>query len=225
VVNKVKASLNSAESIGLDPTPFIIFNGRAFDGNADEATLSAVIDMFRRVKTMIEPIRAFECPKMTVDAKKTYTATLTTSKGDIKIQLYADKAPLAVNSFIYLAKRGWYNNTPFHRVIADFVAQAGDPSGTGMGNPGYAFNDEVNNGLKYDKAGVVGMANAGPNTNGSQFFITYAALPSLDNGYTIFGQVIGGMDVVTKLTARDPSIGDVNVPLADTIQSVTIEEK
>ena len=115
------------------------------------------------------------------------------------IQLYADQAPLAVNSFVFLAKQGWFDGVTFHRVIPGFVAQTGDPSGTGKGGPGYFFKNEVSD-LRYDKPGVVGMANSGPDTNGSQFFITYAPQPSLDGSYTIFGQVIQGMDVVENLT-------------------------
>ncbi|MGE5221705.1 MAG: peptidylprolyl isomerase [Omnitrophica WOR_2 bacterium] len=161
---------------------------------------------------------------MTVDPKKKYTATLHTSKGDIVIQLFPDKAPVTVNSFIFLARNGWFNNVIFHRVIPGFVAQTGDPSGSGFGTPGYAFDNEISPNLKFDKAGVVGMANAGPGSNGSQFFITYGPAPSLNGGYTIFGQVTAGMDVAQKLTPRDPSSGG-DLPAGDVIQSVTIEEK
>jgi cyclophilin family peptidyl-prolyl cis-trans isomerase/predicted DsbA family dithiol-disulfide isomerase len=225
VVDKVAAALASAEQIGLNQTPFLILNGRAFGGNPDEATIGEVIRLFKTVKTTLEPIASHECPPQSLDAGKQYSATVTTTQGDFTIQLYADQAPLAVNSFIYLANRGWFNNTPFHRVIAGFVAQAGDPSGTGLGNPGYIFNDEIVPDLKYDKPGVVGMANSGPNTNGSQFFITYAAVPELDGGYTIFGQVTSGMDVVEKLTERDPQFGQTDVPEPDKILTVTIEKK
>ena len=163
------------------------------------------------------------CPSFSIAISKQYIAALHTEKGDIVIQLYADKAPLAVNSFVFLARQGWFDGVTFHRVIPGFVAQAGDPSGTGRGGPGYFFKNEVSD-LKYDKPGVVGMANSGPDTNGSQFFITYAPEPTLDGSYTIFGQVIKGMDVVESLTPRDPSqSGDL--PAGDKILSVTIEEK
>lgn len=120
------------------------------------------------------------------------------------IQLFPDKAPLAVNSFLFLARQGWYDGVTFHRVLIGFAAQAGDPSGTGKGNPGYFFfNDEIND-LKFDKPGMVGVANSGPNTNGSQFFITFAPEPHLDGGYTIFGQVISGLDVAEQLTLPRP---------------------
>jgi cyclophilin family peptidyl-prolyl cis-trans isomerase len=162
------------------------------------------------------------CPSFTLDTSKQYIATLHTEKGDIVIQLYADKVPLAVNSFVFLAKQGWFNGVTFHRVIPGFVAQAGDPSGTGQGGPGYFFKNEVSD-LKYDKPGVVGMANSGPDTNGSQFFITYAPQPTFDGNYTIFGQVLKGLDVLESLTARDPSqSGDL--PAGDKILNVTIEE-
>jgi cyclophilin family peptidyl-prolyl cis-trans isomerase len=164
------------------------------------------------------------CPPMTVDSNKEYFATLHTDKDDIKIQLFADKAPIAVNNFIFLAKQGWYDNVTFHRVLPEFVAQAGDPSGTGFGGPGYAFVNEVSPDLKFDQPGRVGMANSGKDSNGSQFFITFAPTPQLDGGYTIFGQVIEGMDVAKSLTPRDPS-QTLDLPPGDKIKSIDIEEK
>jgi cyclophilin family peptidyl-prolyl cis-trans isomerase len=140
------------------------------------------------------------------------------------MELYPDKAPMAVNSFIFLSKQGWFNGVTFHRVVPSSVAQTGDPSGTGYGGPGYLYSNEISD-LKFDKAGVVGMANSGENSNGSQFFITYAPIPYLDGNYTIFGQVIEGMDVVQKLTPRDPETGGTNLPAGDAIQSVDIKEK
>ncbi|MDO9347998.1 MAG: peptidylprolyl isomerase, partial [Anaerolineales bacterium] len=133
--------------------------------------------------------------------------------GEVVIQLYADKTPFTVNNFIFLARHGWYDGITFHSVLPGFMAQTGDPSGTGMGNPGYLFGDEIDSSLRFDRPGVVSMANTGPDTNGSQFFITYGPASHLDGGYTIFGQVIRGMDVLAALTARDPLL------------SVTIEEK
>ena len=163
-----------------------------------------------------------ECPEMTIDRDKQYIATLETSKGDVVIELYPDKAPTTVNSFVFLANDGWFDNIPFHRVIPGFVAQTGDPSGSGIGSPGYAFGNEIND-LLYDAPGLVGMANSGPDSNGSQFFITYDALPQLDGGYTIFGEVIEGLENVEALTAVDPQSGITDEP--DTLISVTIEEK
>jgi len=164
------------------------------------------------------------CPPFSIDPSTQYNATIHLEKGDIQIQLYADKAPLAVNSFVFLARNGWFDGVTFHRVIPGYLAQTGDPSGTGLGGPGYFFKNEISPDLEYDKPGVVGMANSGPDTNGSQFFITYAPAPNLDGGYTIFGQVLKGMDVVESLTSRDPSQA-VNLPPGDKIINVTIEEK
>ncbi len=144
-------------------------------------------------------------PPMQIDIKKEYKIIVKMVKGgEFTISLYPAKAPITVNSFVFLVRQGFYNGVTFHRVLDGFVAQGGDPTGTGSGGPGYEFVNEDSD-LKYDKAGVVAMANAGRDTNGSQFFITYAPLPRLNGGYTIFGQVTEGMDVVNGITRRDPS--------------------
>jgi len=162
-------------------------------------------------------------PPMLIDPKKQYTATVKMAKGgQFVIQLYADKAPITVNSFVFLARQGYFDGVTFHRVLEGFMAQGGDPTGTGSGGPGYSFVNE-NSDLTFDKAGVVAMANAGPDTNGSQFFITFGPTPNLNGGYTIFGQVISGMDVVNGLTRRDPN-QNPNFP-GDAIASITITEK
>jgi len=147
-------------------------------------------------------------PSMEIDPKKTYTAILHTEKGDITIELFADKTPKTVNNFVFLSRQGFYDGTIFHRVIADFMAQGGDPAGTGAGGPGYQFTDEFHASLRHDKAGVLSMANAGPNTNGSQFFITHLATPWLDNKHSVFGQVTEGMKVLFSIPLRDPSKRD-----------------
>jgi cyclophilin family peptidyl-prolyl cis-trans isomerase len=147
-------------------------------------------------------------PQMEIDLKKSYTAILTTEKGDITIELFTDKTPVTVNNFVFLARQGFYDGTIFHRVITDFMAQGGDPTGTGMGGPGYRFSDEFHSSLRHNKPGVLSMANAGPNTNGSQFFITHVPTPWLDNKHSVFGQVIDGMDVLLSIPARDPSKRD-----------------
>jgi cyclophilin family peptidyl-prolyl cis-trans isomerase len=159
---------------------------------------------------------------MALDPTKKYVATLNTSKGDIKIALYADKVPNTVNNFVFLAGQGFYDGTIFHRVIADFMVQGGDPTGTGMGGPGYRFNDEFHSTLKHDKPGVLSMANAGPGTNGSQFFITHVPTAWLDNKHSVFGQVIEGMDVLMSIPERDPR--SRNAP-AVTLNTVTITEE
>lgn len=163
-----------------------------------------------------------EKPKMAIDPKKTYTATLHTDKGDIQLALFADKVPNTVNNFVFLARQGFYDGTIFHRVIADFMVQGGDPTGTGTGGPGYKFNDEFNPKLKHDKPGVLSMANAGANTNGSQFFITHVPTPWLDNRHSVFGQVIGGLDVVFAIPPRNPQRPEYP---GVKIQSVTITEE
>jgi cyclophilin family peptidyl-prolyl cis-trans isomerase len=144
-------------------------------------------------------------PEMTIDPTKIYLATMKTEKGDIKIELFADKAPITVNNFIFLAEQGYYDDTTFHRVISDFMAQGGDPTGTGTGGPGYQFEDEIVPGLTFDDAGYLAMANSGTDTNGSQFFITYVSTPHLNGYHTIFGKVVEGMDVLTALTPRNPT--------------------
>jgi cyclophilin family peptidyl-prolyl cis-trans isomerase len=143
-------------------------------------------------------------PTMSIDPSKIYIATLHTEKGDIRIELFADKAPMTVNNFIFLAEEGFYDDTTFHRVIPGFMAQGGDPEGTGLGGPGYHFDDEFSPGLRFDDEGYLGMANSGPDSNGSQFFITYEPTPHLNGLHTIFGKVIEGMAVARALTPRDP---------------------
>ncbi len=144
-------------------------------------------------------------PEMVIDPSKTYTAIFHTEHGDIKVQLFADKAPRTVNNFVFLARDGFYDGTTFHRVLENFMAQGGCPLGTGTGGPGYRFNDEPGAlALKHDGPGVLSMANAGPNTNGSQFFITFVATPWLDGKHAVFGKVIEGMDVLKKIRLRDP---------------------
>ncbi|HTP01173.1 MAG TPA: peptidylprolyl isomerase [Anaerolineales bacterium] len=160
-------------------------------------------------------------PEMQIDPKKNYKARMETDKGTMVIQLFADKAPKTVNNFVFLAREGFYDGIIFHRVINDFMAQGGDPTGTGSGGPGYRFPDEFHPSLKHDKPGVLSMANAGPGTNGSQFFITHVPTPHLNNKHTIFGQVVEGMDVLMSIPARDPSRRDAP---AVKIQKVTIEE-
>jgi peptidyl-prolyl cis-trans isomerase B (cyclophilin B) len=152
-------------------------------------------------------------PPMTIDTNKSYTATLDTSRGRIVCELYPKDAPKTVNNFVFLAREGFYNGTKFHRVISDFMIQGGDPTGTGRGGPGYKFEDEVANNPKKHTVGSLSMANAGPNTNGSQFFITHVATDWLNGKHTVFGQVISGQEVVNS------------VQQGDTLDNVSIEEK
>jgi cyclophilin family peptidyl-prolyl cis-trans isomerase len=145
-----------------------------------------------------------KAPALEIDPKKKYFATLKTDKGNMRLELFADKAPNTVNNFVFLSRQNFYDNTIFHRVIADFMVQGGDPTGTGTGGPGYKFQDEFHPSLRHSKPGILSMANAGMNTNGSQFFITHVATPWLDNKHSIFGQVIEGMDVLMSIPPRDP---------------------
>lgn len=156
---------------------------------------------------------------MVIDTSKKYKAIIETEKGNLVLELFAKDVPVTVNNFVFLAREGYYDGSTFHRVLPDFMAQGGDPTGTGMGNPGYKFNDEFTQ--HKHGAGALSMANAGPNTNGSQFFITYTPQPALDGKHSVFGQLIEGMDVLKKLTPRDPS---QNPPFPGTkIIRITIE--
>jgi cyclophilin family peptidyl-prolyl cis-trans isomerase/protein-disulfide isomerase len=219
IYQKVATSYEASVALGLNSTPSLFFNGWYWEYSRDYNTMSIILDVVKYEKGLVA-----ECPPWVIDIEKTYTATIETEKGNIVIDLYADKAPLAVNSFVYLAQKGFFDGVTFHRVMHDFVAQAGDPSGTGVSGPGYQFRSEISSDLSFDAEGILGMANAGTDTNGSQFFITYRAAPELDGGYTIFGKVISGMDVVKELTERDAS-QDPTLPAGDEIITITIEEK
>ncbi len=151
-------------------------------------------------------------PAMSVDSAKTYTATFDTSRGKIACELFATDAPITVNNFVFLARDGFYDGTVFHRVIKDFMVQGGDPTATGSGGPGYKFADELKNNPKRHKVGTLSMANAGPNTNGSQFFITHVVTNWLDGKHTVFGQVTAGQDIVDAIQQGDK------------LNKVTIEE-
>lgn len=145
-------------------------------------------------------------PELTINVDQVYLVTMETNRGDIELELYPEYAPKTVNNFVFLADEGFYDGVPFHRVISNFVIQGGDPTGTGRGGPGYRFDDELtNNPLKHE-TGVISMANAGPNTNGSQFFITHSPQPHLDGKHTVFGKVIRGQDIVNQIREGDKMI-------------------
>ena len=160
-------------------------------------------------------------PTGTLDLTKSYTARFKTERGEIVSELFAADAPMTVENFINLARAGFYDGTTFHRVIPGFMAQGGDPTGTGTGGPGYTFRDELSAKRRHDGPGVLSMANAGPNTNGSQFFITLAATPHLDGRHTVFGRVTSGMDVVSSIRERDPQRDSQP---GDRIETIAIEE-
>jgi cyclophilin family peptidyl-prolyl cis-trans isomerase len=161
-------------------------------------------------------------PPQVLEEGNDYFAVIQTEKGDIVIDLFEDRVPVNTNSFAFLAQEDWYQGVTFHRVIEGFVAQAGDPTGSGMMGPGYQCDNEIVPDLNYDQPGMVGIANAGPNTGSSQFFITMDALPQLNGGYTIIGEVVEGMDVVQSLTLRDPQ-QNPNAPPGDVIEDIVIE--
>ena len=142
-------------------------------------------------------------PDMQIDTDATYEATIDTDKGTITLELYPEHAPQTVNNFVFLAEEGFYDGVAFHRVIDNFMVQGGDPTGTGRGGPGYTFEDELDGNPLTHERGVLSMANAGPNTNGSQFFITHAPQPHLDGRHTVFGKVTDGMDVVDSIAQGD----------------------
>ena len=230
------ASLAAVDK-GLRVTPTFLVNGQKVEGN-DPATIRRLIEEALSGGESAETTEqgAITMPKnpadrdgiytappaMVIDPAKQYTATIVTEKGDIVAELYADKVPNTVNNFVFLARDGFYDNTTFHRVIPDFMAQAGDPAGTGRGGPGYRFVDEFSSDLRHVGPGILSMANAGPGTNGSQFFITFVDTPWLDGRHAVFGKVIEGLDVLLSISVRDPQTA---TKPGDLIETITIEEK
>jgi cyclophilin family peptidyl-prolyl cis-trans isomerase len=222
LVQKATQATENGNKLGIPGTPLILINSEVYQGPRDYENLASIVSLYKLQERQFK-----SCPPMTIDPKKQYIATLKTDVGDIVIQLFADKAPMAVNSFIFLANQGWYNNNLWYRVIPGSFAQSGDPSGSGNGDPGYAYSNEIAADSKFDKPGVFGMFNSGTSMNGSRFFIIYTPAPELDGQYTVFGQVIAGMDVLAKLTPRNPSDPNAGNPLpaGSKIISVTITEK
>lgn len=218
-IAKSQKAWDDGSAAGFPGTPLLMINGRYYNGPSDYWNLEAITKVIR-----FEDQQFTICPPMTIDPAKSYEATIQTEKGDIVVELYPDIAPIAVNSFIFLAENGYYDGVTFHRVIPGFVVQGGDPTGTGFGGPGYAYGIEVSPDVTFDQPGLLSMANSGPTSNGSQFFITLDELPDLNGGYTIFGRVISGMDVVEQITPRDPN-QNPGLPPGDMILGITIEEK
>ena len=160
-------------------------------------------------------------PTGALDLTKSYSARFKTERGEIVCELFAEDAPMTVENFVNLAKAGFYDGVTFHRVIPGFMAQGGDPTGTGSGGPGYSFRDELSPKRRHDGPGVLSMANAGPNTNGSQFFLTFGPTPHLDGRHTVFGRVTSGMDVLGSIRERDPQR---DPKPGDRIETIEIEE-
>jgi peptidyl-prolyl cis-trans isomerase B (cyclophilin B) len=198
-------------------------------GGGSQQDATALLTPEATVEATVAPeptttIKQYDAPPpMTIDSEKSYTAVIHTEKGDIRLELFAADAPQTVNNFVFLAREGFYDGVTFHRVDPGFVAQAGDPTGTGLGGPGYAIPDEVNE--QGFTAGTLGMAlvRDEPGTAGSQFFITYTDQPTFDGRFTAFGRVVEGMDVLGSLTERDPATG-THLPAGDAIVGVDIEE-
>lgn len=213
------ATRKSAETTLTTP-PALFFNKTLYQDWVDISSLSNMVQYYKL------PDSAFTaCPEMTIDSKKRYTVTFTTEKGDIIFELYPQVAPMAVNNFVFLARQKWYDNTPFYRVVPGYLVQAGDPTGTGAGRPGYQFTVEVTPKLRFNQPGMLAMSADQKNgMNGSQFFITYTAIPEFDGKYTIFGKVVEGMDVLQSLRPRDPYYDQVLLS-PDILQTVIIEEQ
>lgn len=227
--DKVTQARNLALTIGLSGTPFLLVNEAPWPESLPALAYSNLEGMVKYFTELPERQHA-AYPEMTIDPEKQYTATITTDTGDIVIELYPQQAPLAVNSFVFLARDGWYDENPFHRVVESFVAQAGDPTGLGIGGVGYVYKTETSPDLEYDGPGWVGVARTNEiDTNGAQFFITRTGitqeqLDALNGGpYTIFGRVIEGQDIADELTIRDPQNSPDTPP--SVIQSITIEEE
>lgn len=194
----VRQAQEAAANLAYVPPLLYINSTTPYSGMADAGSLDVMVRL-----AMLEARKFHACPPWTLDPARQYIVTLHTLKGDAVLQLFPEKAPMAVNNFIFLARSGWYDGIPFHRAEPGFVIQTGDPSGTGYGNPGYYFTTEAAPGLTFDRPGLVGMSNTGADTNGSQFFITYAAQPELNGQFTIFGEVLSGLDVLASLSAGD----------------------
>ena len=215
-----------AIGLGLPGTPSAIVNGRPVPGESLPRDLETWEQFIIEEITMKDlAARQYKnAPEMTINKDAQYLAHVKMASGKtFTIELLPKSAPQTVNSFVFLARNGWFDNVTFHRVIPGFVAQTGDPSGTGRGGPGYYIPNEIDRSLSHNSKGVVAMANAGPNTNGSQWYITYGDVSQLDGSYTIFGRVIEGMDVVEAITPRDPQ-RNPNAPAGDLISTITIEE-
>lgn len=218
VIARVQKAWEDGTNINIPGTPIMVINSDLYQGPRDYASLNDVTQLI-----LLGERQFTTCPSVTVNPTAQYIATLRTEKGDVVLQLFADKAPYTVNSFIFLAENGWYDNITFHRVIPNLFAQTGDPSGTGRGNPGYYLITEILPNLTFISPGMVAMVNSGPDTSGSQFFITYGQATQFDGQYTIFGQVIKGMEVLKALTPRDAQPG-VYTPPGDKLLEVIVEE-
>jgi len=219
IQKKIQGEIDYANSIGLGSTPTVLINGRPIS-NWYASGIKPIIEVVKTEGSLMQ-----ECPPWVIDTEKTYTATITTKNGDMTIELYPKAAPLAVNSFVYLAREGFYDGVTFHRVYHDFMAQTGDPTGTGWSGAGYQYREEIVPELTFDEPYMVGVARGQEaGTSGSQFFITYVPYPSLNGLYTIFGKLVDGVDVLEQITERDAD-QNPDAPAGDEIVSITINEQ
>ena len=214
---QAQAAWDQGQALEIGGTPFVLINGLPYTGPLDAISLDTILQL-----EFLRERQFHECPAMALEPGADYTATLHTEKGDIVVELFPEVAPMAVNSFIFLAEHDWFDNITFHRVVPGFVAQAGDPTGSGYGGPGYVFAIETDASLTFDRAGLLAMANSGPTSNGSQFFITLGPAEHLNGQFTIFGEVIQGLEVAESLTPRDSS-ARADLPPGDLLLDVTIE--
>ncbi len=220
----VEQMIDEATNLELPGTPALIVNGELLQGTPPYEAWASYVETLRTLQALEEKQYAAP-PPMTIDEGASYFATVTLENGgSFVIELYPQSAPQTVNSFVFLAEEGWFDGVTFHRVLPGFVAQTGDPTGTGMGGPGYTIPNEIDPILTHAESGMVAMANSGPDTNGSQWYITLDDASFLDGGYTIFGRVVEGFDVVEGLTPRDPQMSPDSPP-GDAIASIIVEKR
>lgn len=217
IVAKVEQSVEAGKAAGIPVLPLILINGQIYTAPKDPFAFDQVIRL-----TALGARQFSACPAMTIHKDRQYLAVIETTKGSITLELFADKAPFTVNSFIFLARQGWYDGVTFQRIAPGLAT--GDPSGTGIGGPGYVFHNEIDPALHFNQPGIVAMLNFGPDTNGSQFFITLVPQPNLDGMYAIFGRVLSGLDVLAEISPRDPDRGN-SPDKGDQIITITIEER
>jgi cyclophilin family peptidyl-prolyl cis-trans isomerase len=192
-------AFNNSIAAGIPGTPFLFFNNQLFRFEPSLINLEAFI----RLELLTE--KQYEVyPPTVIDETASYLARIELNSGELVIQLYPQDAPLAVNSFIFLAQEGWFDGLGFHRVVPGVLVETGDPSGTGLGSPGYHFSNEISEALTFDESGMVALTSMGPDTNASLFFITLSPQPELNSTRTIFGRVIKGLELLEELPARDP---------------------
>ena len=223
--NYVNMSVQEAVNLSLPGTPSVILDGQLLTGNQVPIQQYGIWDAYVQL-ALLEERQYDSPPEMMINLETTYLARVEMESGEsFVIELLPQSAPQTVNSFVFLAQEGWFNGVTFHRVLPGFVAQTGDPSGTGAGSPGYTIPDEIDTSLSHREIGMVAMANSGsPNTNGSQWYITLGDASQLDGQYTIFGRVLEGMEFVEAITPRNP-VENPELPPGDKIVAITIEEQ